>query len=366
MSVAWIGSQPVPLMDAIRNAAKLLSSSRCPVFTIDADVHGTRSAIALAERLGAAYDHIHGEMLAREVALFTDQGGMFTTPGEVRRRAGVIILIGEIPVAHHDLLGAWAATQPDLGDRGKRVWFHVASRTSEPTHESRKLDRKLKAVVLDGEELDLSGALASLRAMLQGRNQTASLNQVDRLKAALAKSKFPVFVFSGTSGDIPALVMLQGLVADLNKQGRASSLLLPADDDAWGVALTSLWMTGFPPRTGFPDSLPSYDPVRWDTQRMVRDKEADLHVWVSARGALPPRGGKVGLISLSRTETRTEGAAVTICVGRAGLDHDGVAYSSRIGTFHALTAEKPSHLPSVSSVLQQLARALPGRKGLPC
>ena len=365
MSVAWIGSQPVPLMDAIQSAAKLLSSSRCPVFTVDADVHGTRSAIALAERMGAAYDHIFGETLAREVTLFTDLGGLFTTPGEAKRRSNLIVLVGDIPVTHHGMLVEWAATRPDLGETGKRIWFHLSG-AADTTAEARSLDRKLKAVALGSDKLDLAGVMASLRAALQGRNQTAALDEIDRLKAALAKSRFPVFVFSGTSGDLPALVMLQGLVADLNKTGRAGSLFLPSDDDAWGVALTSIWMTGFPPRTGFPNSLPSYDRVRWDTQRMVRNREADLHVWVSARGAIPPKNGRVSLISLSRTQTRTEGAAVTIAVGKAGLDHDGVTYSSRIGTFRSLAAEKPSTLPSVSDVIAKLAGALSGGKDLPC
>ncbi len=125
MSVAWVGSQPVSLMDAIQNAAKLLASSRCPVFTLDTDVHGTRSAIALAERLGGAYDHALGEILANEVSLFTDHGGMFTTPGEARRRSSLIVLVGEIPASHHDMLVTWASTQPDLGDRQQRSWFHI-------------------------------------------------------------------------------------------------------------------------------------------------------------------------------------------------------------------------------------------------
>ncbi|MBZ9657201.1 tungsten formylmethanofuran dehydrogenase [Phyllobacterium lublinensis] len=362
MSVAWIGSQPVSLMDAIRNAAKLLASSRCPVFTLDTDVHGTRSAIALAERLRGAYDHRMGEVLAREIALYSNSGGMFTTPGEARRRSGLIVLVGEIPAAHHDLLQAWAASQPDLGDRGKRTWFHIHGEAGVT-----KLARQLKAVALGAEDLSLSGALAVLRAELQGRQAGVSLANTAQLRKALARSRFPVFVFSGDSGDAPSLAMLQGLVADLNKTGRASSVFLPADDDAWGAALTSLWMTGFPPRTGFSNSLPSYDPVRWDVQRMIRDKEADLHVWVSARGCeTPPKGGKVTVICLSCTEAPAAGAAVTIAVGKAGVDHDGVAYSSRVGTFHAIAATAPSLLPSVCSIVQQLAGALPGRKALPC
>ncbi|RCO11126.1 hypothetical protein DTX79_00680 [Bacilli bacterium] len=126
-------------------------------------------------------------------------------------------------------------------------------------------------------------------------------------------------------------------------------------------------MTGFPLRTGFINSLPSYDPVQWDVQRMIHAKEADLHVWVSGRGGQsPPKGEKGALISLSRTEVPTAGAAVTIAVGQAGVDHDGVAYSSRIGTFRAVQAATPSHLPSVSKVIGQLADALPGRREFAC
>ncbi len=365
MSVAWIGSQPVPLMDAIQKAAKLLASSHCPVFSLDADVHGTRSTIALAERLGGAFDHVYGETLAREVALFTDNGGMFTTPGEARRRSSLIVLVGEIPAPHHDMLLAWSNTQPDLGDGGQRAWFHIGG-AAPASRATRQFNRQLKTVPITGGDLPLSAVLAGLRARLQGRQVTSPLANVDRLGAALNKSQFPVFVFSSTSGEAAGLAMLQGLIADLNRKGRASSVFLPADDDAWGTALTSLWMTGFPPRTGFANSLPSYDPVRWDTQRMVRDKEADLHVWVSARGEMPPKGRKIKLISLSRAEAPTANATVTIAVGKAGRDHDGVAYSSRIGTFQALAATERSSLPSVSSIVQQLARALPGRQDLPC
>ncbi len=365
MSVAWIGSQPVSLTDAIQNAVKLLASSRCPVFSLDTDVHGTRSAIALATILGGAYDHTMGRLLANEIALITDHGGMFTTPGEVRRRSSLIVLVGEIPVFHHALLQTWASSKPDLGDKHSRHWFHVAG--AETNSLDNKLLRPMKAVPVGGDKLSLNAALAVLRAQLQNRQTISSLSNIDRLKSALTAAQFPVFVFSGGSVETAGLVMLQDLIADLNKKGRASSLFLPADDDAWGSALTSLWMTGFPPRTGFINSLPSYDPVRWDVQRMLREKEADLHVWVSTReGETSPKGGKARLISLTRTHAPTAGAMITIAVGKAGIDHDGVAYSSRIGTFGFVQAMAPSHLPSVSNIIRQLADALPGKKEFAC
>lgn len=362
MSVAWIGSQPVSLMDAVRKASGLLKASRCPVFTIDADVHGTRSAIALAERVGAPYDHPLGQTLSREVALFTDHGGMFTTAGEARNRSDVIVLVGDIPPHHGGLLLDWASTQPRSDKLKKRSWFHI--RGSEYSGAPKLA---VRAVQVGGDDLSLGNVLAVVRATLQGRQTLSSLTNIDRLLKSLSATRFPVFVFSGASGQMPDLIMLQEIVADLNKKGRASSVFLPADEAAWGMALTSLWMTGFPPRTGFTDSLPSYDPVRWDIQRMIRDKEPDLHVWMSTRGGQPPsKGTRLSLIALERTAVPVQGTAVTIAVGQAGLDHDGVCYSSRTGTFRAVQAAEPSQLPSLSSVVRQLAVALPGRKALVC
>ena len=45
MAVAWIGNRETLLERAVRHAAALLHSSRCPVFSFDTDIDGTRAAI---------------------------------------------------------------------------------------------------------------------------------------------------------------------------------------------------------------------------------------------------------------------------------------------------------------------------------
>jgi Formylmethanofuran dehydrogenase subunit B len=361
--VAWIGSRTVPLSAAIEQVAKLLENARCPVFSLNSDIHGYRSLIALAERVGATYDHVNGRDLVHEVALHTDVGGFFATATEVRRRADLIVVVGDVPVIHHDLLMSLAASKPDLSGGRRRRWFQVNGRV-EPTNEGR-LPPRLKAVELGSPDFPFHVVLGILRAALAGRKTSSALANADALRSDMANARFPVFMFSRLS-DVSSLAMLQGMLADINKTQRATALFLPADDDAWGLVLASTWMTGFPPRTGFSTGSPVYDPWLCDIDRMIEEKEADLHVWVSEGDEAPPTKRGPPKIALVRSEKPVAGAAVTIRIGKAGVDHDGVVYSSRIGTLKSVVAEVPSDLPSVSAIVGQIQHALQGEGVTPC
>ncbi len=324
--------------------------------------------IALAERVGAAYDHVCGCELAEEAALFTDHGGFFTTPLETRRRADLIVLVGEIPAAHHELLLSWHTARPDLVASHKRRWFHISGAGRQDTApEISPVLTRVKASMVAASGQPLGAVLASVRAGLGGRQSVGAVEGVDELKVAIEKAAFPVFVFSGRQQGVFTLAMLQGLVGDLNRSRRATSLFLPSDDRAWGLLLASVWMTGFPPRTGFGTGKPIYDPQISDVSRMIAEREADLHLWISEGEIDPPTHRRdLPLVAFVPDEGAVSGAAVTITVGRSGVDHDGVFYSSRIGTLSAAKASAPSHRPSVSGVLRELADALPEREALPC
>jgi formylmethanofuran dehydrogenase subunit B len=360
MAVAWIGNREAQLQDAAGEAAKRLQSSRCPVFSFDTDVHGTRAAIALAERVGAAYDHADGAALARETALLTDRGGMTVAPGEARRRADVVVIVGELPEAHRRFLLEFAVTGPDLPDVAERAFFSVGETIPA-------LDGKREATPLACEGRGLAATLAALRAQRAGRQVAAPVRNFDRFAAALAKARYPLFLYSGQSADALALEMLQGLIADLNAAGRASGLLLPASESGWGSALASGWMTGFPPRTGFSRGFPEFDPWRFDVARMIANGEADCHLWISGdpERTLPEVTANLPLIALVAGEPPA-GAAVAFRIGRAGIDHAGVGYSARVGTLVALAARAPSDLPPVAAVLRAIAEKIPAGAIPPC
>src|SRR5688572_3247712 len=253
MAVAWIGSRETLLERAVGHAAALLHSSRCPVFSFDTDIHGTRAAIALAERVRASYDHADGVGLARETALLTDKGGMFVAPGEVRRRADVVAIVGELPEIHRDFVAELADTVPDLTASNAREFFLIGDgRTRAPPLGGRK------AIRLSCANAGLGGTLAALRALCAGRQVSKPVSNFGRFQSALAGAKFPVFLFSGYSADTLALEMLQGLIADLNRKSRASALHLTSSESGWGSTLASTWMTGFPLRTSFSRGFPEF------------------------------------------------------------------------------------------------------------
>lgn len=363
MAVAWIGNRETLLERAVRHAAALLHSSRCPVFSFDTDIHGTRAAIALAERVGASYDHADGAGLAQETALFTDRGGMFVAPGEVRRRADVVVIVGDLPAVHHGFVAELARTVPDLTATNARQFFVIGSGNlpALPNGDSRKTIR------LSCGKAGLGGTLAALRAQYAGRQVSAPVSNFARFQSALADAKFPVFLVSGHSSDVLALEMLQGLLADLNRKSRASALHLPASESGWGSTLASTWMTGFPLRTGFGRGFPEYDPWRYDAARQLAAGEADVHIWISADSKRAPRSGNgARLVALAKTERPLAGAEVTFAIGKAGVDHDGVAYSARTGTLISVQAESASQLPSAAAILRSIAEHIPAGAALPC
>ncbi|MEO3998335.1 tungsten formylmethanofuran dehydrogenase [Mesorhizobium sp. CAU 1732] len=362
MAVAWIGNRETLLERAVEHAAALLHSSRCPVFSFDTDIHGTRAAIALAERVGASYDHVDGVGLARETALLTDKGGMFVAPGEVRRRADLVVIVGELPELHRGLVTDLAGTVPDLAAGNAREFFLIGDRgTRAPPLGGRKATR------LSCGKAGIGGTLAALRALCAGRHVAAPVSNFARFQSALAGASFPVFVFSGHSSDGLALEMLQGLIADLNRTSRASGLHLPASESGWGSTLASTWMTGFPLRTSFARGFPEFDPWRFDGARQIAAGEADFHLWISANGNRSPesRNGAT-LVALAKTARPIAGAEVTVAIGKAGIDHDAVSYASGTGTLAFVSADQASQLPPASAILRSIAKHIPAGAALPC
>jgi formylmethanofuran dehydrogenase subunit B len=376
MHQAWIDGTPAELAAAAAAAARLLDASRQPLIAgLGADVAGARAAAALAQRIGAAIDHMNADALLRDLDVMREAGVMLTTPGEAHVRADTLLLVGSgLIEAWNDLprhlLGA-RTVEPGSGAGRRKFW--LCPRASWRDDDDRAGSIR-NITVIDREAGDLPVLLAALRAHVNGRpadlsrfypHGLASLSPsfpqvLDELADALKAARFGVAVWSATELDALTVEMLCGLVADLNATTRFSGLPLPPGDNGVGVLQVCGWMTGFPVRTGLGPSYPDHDPWRYRAARLVDSGEADCVLWISAyRAKAPEWSGGPPTIALAPADTRfPKRPQVHIAVGAPGRDHDGVEHHVMLGTLAAVAATHRSETPSVADAIAAIAARL--------
>jgi formylmethanofuran dehydrogenase subunit B len=357
MGHAWIDGRSVQLQTACAEAARLLDASRLPVIAgLGTDIGGARAAISLARRLGAAIDHMHADVLLRDLDVVRDAGMMMTTPTEARVRADVLLLAGPLPA------DAWPGLAIAAANSDRQIVWLCPGRA--------RRDAGGAKVQTVGRDADVLPAIvAALRACVARRPVGALPVAAKALAAAAARlqsARFGVAVWSAAALDALTIEMLCGLVKDLNATTRFSGLPLPPGDNALGVMQACGWMTGFPPRTGFGRGIAEHDPWRFDAHRLVESGEADCVLWISAyRSAAPPWTRDLPTIALTGDGAGFRNRPhVHVAVGRPGVDHDATEHVPAAGTLAWVAAAAPRESISVAAALAGIAAALPGAS--PC
>ena len=364
MEHAWIAGTPAALDAAVGEAAKLLAASRHPLIAgLGTDVAGARAAMALAERVGAAIDHMHADALLRNLDVMRSSGVLLTTPSEAGLRADTLLLAGvglgkAWPELPRRLFGA--TRQGERGAGGRRRIYGVCPGDDLAIPES----WKTTAMVIGKEARELPTLLAALRARLAGRpvgKARVSPKMLDEVLAGLKAARFGVAIWSAAVLDALTIEMLCGLVNDLNAVTRFSGLPLAPADNAVGVMQTSAWTTGLPMRTGFGRGFPEHDPWLFDGRRLTASGETDCVFWISAYRAaapgwsdVPPTIALTGHGADFRLPPR-----VHIAVGRPGVDHAAVEHLPMIGALASVQARQSSDAVSVAEVIARIAALLP-------
>jgi formylmethanofuran dehydrogenase subunit B len=368
LATSWIDGEPASFDEATRLAAKLLSRSRQALFFgMETDVAGARAAINLADRIGAVIDHAHSTTLLRNLDCMRENGVMLTTPGEARLRADFVLLVGPDPSFDWPDLRARCLDSKvrldEVDTKHRIVWLspsadaHIAG-----------LGAPIELIVA-GEGTTLAINLAVLRAAVKGfRSGSTDLQHLTQLAAELGSAKFGVAVWSARNIDVMALEMLNGLVLELNKKTRFSTLPLPPPNNAAGVLEVSGWMTGFPPRTGFGLGWPEHDPWRFDAKRLLTSGEADCALWISAFGSTsqkwPPATPVIALCG--RESTFAAPPKIRFAIGRPGVDHDATLHRFDVGTLVSTPASAPSSALNVAATLEAIGARLDNGGVLAC
>jgi len=399
---ARIAGAPATLPDAIQHAAAILRDATQPAFGgLATDVAGSRAALALAERLGGAVDHLGSRALMRNVRVLQDRGALTTTFAEVRNRADLIVVAGTdvvsrfprffervafgdamfvrdradlIVVAGTDVVSRFPRFFERVAfgdamfvrDRDREIVFVGAQATQPPGGASTPAHIRCDNRALG----EVFGALRALCAgTMPPRDHVAgvALAELAHLAQRMQDARYGVLVWAAADLDFPhaeiAIEAMVACVSTLNERTRFSSLPLGGNEGDVTANQVCLWQTGFPVRTSFAGGLIDHDSGRYALEALLANDEVDALVWISSfDAALAPPPSRVPTIVLGRSGMSVAPApAVQIDVATPGVDHAGHFFRGDAVVAVRLQKIAQTPLPRVADVLDLMTAAV-GRK----
>ena len=97
-----VAGKTVSLTEAVSKAAEILRGTNQPLFAgLGTEVHGMRSVLSLADKVGATLDHMNAYSNFRNTLVVQNSGWQVTTLTEVRNRVDLLLVIGTDIVSHN-------------------------------------------------------------------------------------------------------------------------------------------------------------------------------------------------------------------------------------------------------------------------
>lgn len=331
-----IGDKKVDLAAAVKQAAKLISNAKLPLYGgLATDVEGMRAVLALAERSGGVVDHALSEAQYRNFKIVQSTGWIMSTLTETRNRADLFIIAGSDIHALHPRFFERIVSPPDS-------MFDMTAPKRTVVFIGKGLDRSGAKGSRIGEVITLAcdnqragDVVALLRARLRGfdvappKSYGVKLAEIDALAELCRKAKYGVVVWAPPSLNFPhadlAVEQFTGLVKDLTQATRFAGLALGGAEGAITAAAVCTWISGYPLRVSYASGAPDYDPYRHAIGRMLQDGEGDLLLWIaSISPTLLPPPTMLPTIVLGTPGLKLTGTPdVFIPVGTPGVDHAG-------------------------------------------
>lgn len=357
-----IRGRTATLEQAILHAAQILRDSNQPlVGGMAADAAACRAAMALAEKVGAAVDHMHGGAVAANAQVLQRRGWIMTTLTEVRNRADLVVLFGtDGDSVNPRFVERCLRPAPGMGRnrRRPRRIFYIGE-----AGPGRALKRALPGTtVISCRRHDYVEVLWSLRALLKGQPELAGTN-VQALRAladAMCASDYAVLAWA--PGQLPAdhgdiiIETLCEVVSDLNEHTRAAGLTLGGNDGATTAMNVSAWQTGYPLRVNFAGGAPEYNPTRNAAETLIQRNEVDALVWISTFQPLPPPAGRrLPVIALTPASRRISALAeVHLPVAIPGVEAAGTLFRMDSVVGLPLRAVRNTPLPTAAEILNRI------------
>lgn len=377
---ALIAGQPATVEAALARAAEILQAASAPLlFGLQyATVDAQRTAVALADRLGATIDPTDAQGRSQNHAAIQTLGAVTATLGEVAGRSDLIIYWNCDPAVTHprhiERIARHRYTTPGEHSAKRRVIVVAPTRNASSKLADESLDLRAGGDV---------AALAVVRAMLAAakpeeikiddeanvqRQTGAPIAQWAYLAQRLKQARYAAIFYApdktDPAGPDAVAQSITELVRDHHRHARAVALPLGEPGNAPGAAQVLTWQTGFPSAVsfaaGFPQSLPGES-----TAAAILDRdETDAAIILGADPLNPATSAltasarnhlqQIPTIVLDDQPTATaQQAAVAIFTPTFGIETAGSVFRSD-NIALPLHAAIPTNRPAAEELLQRL------------
>ena len=362
-----LSGRSVDLTTAIKAATDILQKSNQPLFAgLGTEVKGMRALMRLAEKTGAALDHMHAESTIRNTLTLQNSGYQTTSLTEVKNRADLILAIGtDIVTSHPRFFEKLVWNKENLFNKPvpEVIYLGVSS------------DKTQAGIAPNGAKpLTVPAAIESLPEIINALNalamnkklhaeyiadvSIASLNIIlDKLKAA----KYAVVVWSTSHFKFAhaelTVQSITRLIAKLNETSRVAGLPLNSGDGDTSINNTSTWLSGYPTRNRFHNGQPEYDAYHFSSNQQL--KSCDVLLWVSTFNTnLPPQTDAPTIVIGHPNMQFVVAPDVFIPVSIPGLDQAGTMFRMDSSVVLPLKKVRNTDLPSLSEVVNQIESLL--------
>ena len=319
----------VALELAVERAAELLRNANSPLIygLSSSSTPGQRSAVALADLVGACIDTTASTCHAPSIVALQGVGESTCSLGEIRNRSSIVIYWGSNPLKSHPRHMERFVEARGLDVPDGRAGRHVVVVDVKRSESSELADTFIQ--VEPGTDFEvlwtLRGLIAGVpvhRSAVGGVNYSVLVDLADRMKSCRYGAVF--FGLGLTGHGIPHLNVeaLLRLGTDLNRLTRFVVRRMRIPGDVAGADSVLCWQTGFPFSVSLNRTYPRYNPGEFTANDMLERDEVDAVVLV----------GTEGVENLSDTARARLGEIPSIV-----LEHSGVE-SSLAGTINFRTA----------------------------